>query len=642
MEAKMSLALKQAKDSKGTRSLPFIKRELGIVRPSAISTKYRPESKSPARTFRDIDSAISNDHDTSLDSIGKYRARVDFFYQYRDIDKILRRKTAERSVSPGVTYIKELISRHKKPEPMRLFSMEDQTDIDVKEFGMGNTYASVFAKAIKNIQSIESLNLRNNRLGDNAVLQLISNLDPRRLKKLDLSYNQLGEKSLMAIARLIADDTTSIQYLSLEGIQLSTSSLIPICQALMNNSVMRVLNIAKNKLDERAGKPLGVMLDYNRYLEKLDLHWNSLRGNGAVALFEGLAENISLLELDISWNGLGRDNLSKTVTKMNDCFIKNNTLRHIDLSNNRFSTEESEILSRGIMQNHTVCGIHVEGNNCKVDAMGYLLSDKVCTQEDAAHYSERFIASKSRRRPKIPRNCWICEGWVDFEIAWNPANVVWNRRLKHFAMTKLAIQTEPIFIHLEIDGYSPWLLQPNNQGAYTALRAVPPGKTRFFFTYRGYAQISSSYRVEPPDERIDKTFTFYRDFTKSVSVVVVNYIEIEKGSRLTADPRPMNREYIPKPGDENVDFPEWSIENSIFKGYNNDHEVRITQGMTARCFEFDWEATRIQTIIKSSIELEATKRYLRSIYKEMYQYIRDVIVINTLQASVSIVLQVCS
>lgn len=638
----MSLALKEAKDSKGTRSLPFIKRELSIRRPSAFITKLRSESKSPARTFRDVDSTISNDNDTSLDNIGKYRARVDFFYQYRDIDKILRKKSSDRSVSPGVTYIKELISRHKKPEPMRLFSIEDQKDIDVKEFGMGNTYASVFAKAIKDNQNIESLNLRNNRLGDHSVLQLISNLERRRLKKLDLSYNQLGEKSLMAIARIIADDTTSIQYLSLEGIHLSTSSLIPICQALMNNSVMRVLNIAKNKLDERAGKPLGLMLDYNRYLEKLDLHWNNLRGNGAVALFEGLAENISLLELDISWNGLGRDSLSKAVTRINECFIKNNTLRHIDLSNNRFSTEESEILSRGIMQNHTVCGIHVEGNNCKVDAMGYLISDTVCTQEDAAHYSERFIASKSRRRPKIPRNCWICEGWVDFEIIWNPANVVWNRRLKHFAMNKLAIQTEPIYIHLDIDGYAPWLLRPTHSGTYTALRAVPPGKIKFFFTYRGYAQISSSYRVEPPDERIDKTFTFYKEFTKNVSVVVVNYIEIEKGSRLTADPRPMHKEYIPNPGDENLDFPEWSIENSLFKGYNNDHEVRITQEMIGKCFEFDWGATRIPAIIKSPTELEATKRYLRSIYKEMYQYIRDVIVINTLQASVSIVLQVYS
>lgn len=611
----MSISSKEPKSSNGTKSLPFIKRALSIRRDSGHTDRYSSGSKSPYQTSSYVESNTS--HDTSTDSIGKYKARVDFFCQYRDINKILRKTSKDRSLSPGVTYLKELISRHKKPEPMRLFSIDDQKNVDLKEFGMGNTYASVFAKAIKDIHSIESLNLRNNRLGDNVVLQIINNLEKRRLKRLDLSYNQIGDKSLMAIAKIISNDSSSLQNLGLEGIHLSTSSLIPICQALMNNSVMRDLNLAKNTLDDRAGKPLGVMLENNQYLEKLDLHWNNLRGSGAVAIFEGLSENISLLELDISWNGLGRDALSHAVIKINECFVKNNTLRHIDLSNNRFTSNESEVMASGLMHNHTICGVHVEGNNCSLDAMGYLHSDTMSTQEDCAHYSVRFITSKHRKSHKIPRNCWICEGWVDFQIVWNPVSVVWNRRLKHFAMSRLSIQAEPIFVHMDIDGYSPWLLEPTSSGTYVALRAVPPGKIKFFFTYRGYAQISSTYRVEAPDERIEKTFTFYKDFSKSVSVVVVNYLDVEKGSRLTADPRPMSGKYIPPPGDEKVEFPDWKIENSIFKGFDNDHEVTYKQEMVNKCFEFDWATSRINSIIKSPIELEITKKYLRSIYKEM-------------------------
>jgi hypothetical protein len=47
------------------------------------------------------------------------------------------------------------------------------------------------------------------------------------------------------------------------------------------------------------------MLEHNSALTKLDLHWNSLKGQAIVKIFEGIKRNATLLNLDLSWNAMG-------------------------------------------------------------------------------------------------------------------------------------------------------------------------------------------------------------------------------------------------------------------------------------------------------------------------------------------------
>lgn len=70
-------------------------------------------------------------------------------------------------------------------------------------------------------------------------------------------------------------------------------------------------------------------------------------------------------------------------------------------------------------------------------------------------------------------------------------------------------------------------------GTYFAQRAVPRGKQRFFFTYRGYGQISGDYKVEALEEAVEEEFRFFEGFVKVVKAVVVNFVE-ENGGQLTS------------------------------------------------------------------------------------------------------------
>jgi len=59
--------------------------------------------------------------------------------------------------------------------------------------------------------------------------------------------------------------------------------------------------------------------------------------------------------------------------------MKNRTLVHVDISFNGFSTEDMMAIGDGLRENHSLLGFHIEGNNAKMDTLGFILpiiSDK--------------------------------------------------------------------------------------------------------------------------------------------------------------------------------------------------------------------------------------------------------------------------
>jgi hypothetical protein len=89
------------------------------------------------------------------------------------------------------------------------------------------------------------------------------------------------------------------------------------------------------------------------------------------ALFEGMSDNRHLVEVDLSWNNLGRGGLNGEA--ISNSLQENITLRHLDLSHNGFSTEQAQQISVGLNENHTILGLHMLGNECDVDTKGFVV-----------------------------------------------------------------------------------------------------------------------------------------------------------------------------------------------------------------------------------------------------------------------------
>ena len=56
----------------------------------------------------------------------------------------------------------------------------------------------------------------------------------------------------------------------------------------------------------------------------------------------------------------------------------------------------------------------------------------------------------------------------------------------------------------------------------------------------------------------------------------------------------------------------WDFKKSVFKDYIPDNEIILS-----RCFEYDWNNSKIPKIVKDEKELEQVKIFLRSIYKNL-------------------------
>ena len=58
-----------------------------------------------------------------------------------------------------------------------------------------------------------------------------------------------------------------------------------------------------------------------------------------------------------------------------ECFKKNIDLIHVDISHNNLRTFEMAIIAEGLKSNHTMLGMHINGNEAVIDHKGFIEAD---------------------------------------------------------------------------------------------------------------------------------------------------------------------------------------------------------------------------------------------------------------------------
>jgi hypothetical protein len=495
---------------------------------------------------------------------------------------------------------------------------KEVTKMSFKEYGIGNEYAKVLSRTVKELTNLRELNLRSNRIEDEGAYRILSSLDKGNMKRLDISHNPLGASAVDALVNMLTTLNAGIERLSLENTRLSLKSFTQIITALQNNSSLQELNLANNKLGHGCGAHLKELLSQSTSLKKLDLHWNLFRGSEAVLLFAGLEKNDSLLALDLSWNSFGSD--SSVIDSLCSFLRSETQLRHLDISHNRISYESSVAISKACLKNRSILGIHIEGNNCEINSLGFIKPTREIAVPTALVKSARILRTPRRINDTC---CWICNKYLDFVVKWDPGQVEWEKGLKKLYRKAKERRKEPVFLHLEIDEFEPFLMEKRKDGVIECKRAVPQGKAiRFFFSYRGNAQISNDYQIEPLDPPLVKTVKHGTGQCTELVTDKLNTIIIYDG-KLTCRPRPEIKAYVIESIEASSALEsEWSIERSQFANYVWDSNVRIMQEVLNNCFEFDWQNSKIHRMIKSTTIRDQIKEVVRPYYKYMYELYR--------------------
>ncbi|KAK3779024.1 hypothetical protein RRG08_034282 [Elysia crispata] len=167
------------------------------------------------------------------------------------------------------------------------------------------------------------------------------------------------------------------------------------------NTTVRILELCRNEFREEGGVALGKAIGDNETIESINFSWNHLRNAGIFGIAEGIKENVSVKTLDISMNGIGRDgaeaighalkhNRILRLLKMRACRVNvdglillftrmngNDTLNHIDFSENPITNEDAIMALRSILLNQSLAILEVRMDNVCVSSEFFEVRDQI-------------------------------------------------------------------------------------------------------------------------------------------------------------------------------------------------------------------------------------------------------------------------
>ena len=533
--------------------------------------------------------------------------KLNLIHSYRNLSRI--RDSRNHLQLPNCALAEFLSQADKErisPEPVGVVKRRGgEEEMNLSKYLIGDRYAAALSKGIKCLPKLSKLNMSGNRLSDKGAQAILAGLNPACTKTLDLSYNSLSIQTVDMLATMMGKPLFRLEVLHLEGNKLRDRGVAQLLKALTDCDSLQELNLSKTSLGDNGAIAVGSYLKDSKQLRKLDLHWNLIKAVGGSVLFKGLACNTSLKVLDVSWNALCHPQDFQIGTTIAAAFRKHPNLYHVDLSHNQLSEEDCAAVNCGLSENHSIAGIHMQGNDAKVDALGFVNPKGGCSVPSEAHVFVRILGespASSMWRPST--NCWLCEGWSEVEFLYSASQV----------------PPLPVYLHLSFEAYAPYLLTESSDGVLREYRMCPPGEVRFFFTEGSSQRTSPNYPTCLLAVPLLGPFEYSEEVRQSGYVDVVNTLLVRKSRTLgdlhlerRAKPRPVVR----KRNSEEVK-PTWTLPISVFREYKFEDE-----DLLSRCFEFDWEHSKLPKLLKYSDETNALKLLLWKHYKgfkETYKY----------------------
>lgn len=494
--------------------------------------------------------------------------------------------------------------------------------LKINNFRLGDKYASVLSEGLKTSTNISQLELANNRLtpaGADAILSKVQS----KPQVIDLSGNCIGKIGIEHICNLLIQRGSKLMEVNIENNKLGDYAIAELCEAICDNESIRKLNISKNFMTNKAAGDVSKMIKGNNSLQELYIRWNQIKGQGGEAIFDAMKENDHIRVLDLSWNSLGLG-ASNFVNSFGEFVVKDKTLVHLDLSNNYFGKKDALAISASLEKNHTIYGFHFQGNVGYVDAKGFLVITDEGKEESIVDNVQLSINGVKVLPETLKRYhnyvgefknvCWICEGWRPVEFKWKPG-----------ASGKT--DKDPIHCHLSYETFKGRYLPKTKD--FTLPRMVPPVGFGYIYTLddkqptcadnqpsKPFVGTSIRVSVGKYVKKYKPEFTNWMAKSTQQQVLGDDYDPVHRVAELHLAPRTPEVEYV---APENVVIrPDWKYQYSAFRDYRPEN-----QALLDRCFEVDWENTRIPKIVKGLDDQRNIRMLLYAIYKQIkdcYKY----------------------
>ena len=466
------------------------------------------------------------------------------FYNKMKKDNEIIRKGGKNLQTPSFNFIRATRKYNAVPNPIGLVKRKGVVNkMELRNKLCGDNYIKCLCESLKISDHITEINLKKNRLSDLSIIQLFNTImkNNHLLKQLvfiDLSFNKLGFAGTAIICQYISEYDCSLEHFNLEANNLGNNNSKKIVNAICQYLDIKIkyLNLGQNLLNDEIASDLAILVNKCHYLNVLILYQNQFTNQGAGLMMSEIKNHTFLKILDLSWNLIGTnltdeiptlDELVKASAKQEQkknfdnaylnelkytmqfrrpgtlspvrvgskvsyftsqlCELFHNKsieLLHLDISYNNINSVDAKAISENIKDNHTILGIHVDGNDMWVDELGFVFPIEKSKYKQN-HFAQSQIFYRIANEHPLARsniinvqklrsknNCWICEGWREIKFHYKPNKLEGN------------LESSYVRLHLNFENYKSFQLNLD-EDSFVCHRMCPSGDLTFFLTMNG-------------------------------------------------------------------------------------------------------------------------------------------------------------
>lgn len=277
-----------------------------------------------------------------------------------------------RTHSPRAIFLNGCLKNKIPPITIALVRRNLTSTINLAHMGIGDKIASILAGCLNSLPYLQVLNLADNNLTDKGLADLLNSAaQHKEIEELDISNNIVGYYASKALGAFLGGKECLLHSLRLRDANIDDTECANICSVLKHNKCLLELDLSKNLLgkDENlnvvkpqfvtGGESLAdLLLHGDCPIQKLVLHWNMIRLDGALALCNAIQANKFLTHLDLSYNAIG----SAGAEILGKSLLENKILKYLNVSNNGIDAVGCYTLCIGVGQNDTLNELNLDGN----------------------------------------------------------------------------------------------------------------------------------------------------------------------------------------------------------------------------------------------------------------------------------------
>ncbi len=252
------------------------------------------------------------------------------------------------SNSPRAHFILGCIEQNIPPRAVALLRKRISSKLNIAHMGLGDKVGILLSKSLTMMPVVTSLILTNNNFTDTGLTAIIFSLvGMPLLTELDICSNKMGKNAASALSSYLSSDSCRLKRLFISDTDVDDYECANFIESLSQSNALNILeelDLSKNKLGKEenlnavrpelitGGESMAKFLSNPKtVIKKLNLHWNMIRMDGAIALCGSLRTNTSLISLNISYNSIAREG---AIILADALLSKYCAVQDLDVSNN--------------------------------------------------------------------------------------------------------------------------------------------------------------------------------------------------------------------------------------------------------------------------------------------------------------------